>query len=236
MMQYIFPLFLFLLSGSSFASGPGNGYTFAAVKSETADSIEYQILYNGSIWRNAYAAIEGNQFMFTSEFIQGTIEIDNHTFNNVKLRYDIQDDELQTWKNDGNIIQLNKDKISSFSLNYNGSVLYFRNMDRDTLGALRGFCNLLYDSNIKLFVKYKKEILPTSYTNGLPRFNQVNSIYVLKDYKLSRTKNRKDLVSIFPKVYRSNINKFIRNNEIVVTRTDPESFRQVIVYTETSIK
>jgi hypothetical protein len=236
MIRYILPLLLSLLSCSSYALEAGPGFTCVSRETEIRDSLENQLLYNGSIWRNAYAAIEGNQFMFTSAFIEGTIEIDNHTFSNIKLRYDIQEDELQTLKNDGNIIQLNKDKVSSFSVNYNGALLNFRNMDMDTIGALRGFCNLLYDSGLKLYVKYQKDILPTSYTNGLPRFNQVNSIYVMKDNKIIRTNKRKDMLNLFTKEYRVNINKFIRNHEIVVTRTDPESFRQVIEYAETLIK
>ena len=233
MFQLIFPLIFYFLSSSYLLIIPDTGKLSGSDGIANSDSIEYQILYNGSIWRNSFVSVEGSQFLFAPDFIDGTLVIDKHTFNNIKIRYDIYSDELQILKNDGNIIQLNKDRISSFSINYNNVELKFKNMDSEYDGSLKGFWHLLSDSQIKIFVKYRKEILPTSYTNGPPKFKQTNTIYILKDNKITRTNKRKELLDLFTKEYKVKINKFIRNNDIVVSKTDPESFKRVIDYVET---
>ncbi len=231
MIQLIFSLIIYfnpslLLVQHSDKLSESNGIS-------NSDSIEYQILFNGRIWRNSFTSVEGSQFLLTSDFIDGTIVIDRHTFSNIKIRYDILDDEVQILKYDGNIIQVNKDRVSSFTLNYNNNLLNFRNLEMESVGSLKGFWHVLSDSKIKIFVKYRNEILPTSYTNGLPKFKQVNNIYILKDNNVTRANKRKELMDLFTKEYKVKINKFIRNNDIVVSKTDPESFKRVIDYYET---
>jgi hypothetical protein len=165
--------------------------------------------------------------------MQGSVTIDGYSFDSVYLRYDIYTDELLLLKNDGTVIQLNRELIDSFSLTFNNETSEFKNFGIDPQGSLSGYCNVFYDGRIKIYVKFMKEILSTTITSGLPKFNQVNRIYVKKDGQVYRTDSRKELLDLFAndddKVL---LKKYIRNNQIRISRNDPASFRQVIEYYE----
>ena len=57
------------------------------------DTIDVQKLYNGRAWKNLYYKIKGDQFLFTTDFIPGSVTIDNKEFRNIRLKYDIYNDD-----------------------------------------------------------------------------------------------------------------------------------------------
>jgi hypothetical protein len=203
----------------------------------TSDSIGRQILYNGRVWRNLYTDTDDHQFFINSDFIWGSVTIDGYTFDSVSLRFDIYSDELLILKDDGTVVQLNREMIDSFSLIFIDREYSFKNFENDAQGQLTGYCNVLYNGSIKMYVKYMKEILSTSITRGPPKFNQINKIFVIKDGRVYRTDSRKDLLDLFTdeddKIL---LKKYIRNNQIRISRSNPESFRQVIEYYEAAKK
>lgn len=143
-------------------------------------------------------------------------------------------DELLIQKNDGTIIQLNKEMINSFTIPYYEKTFRFINFDNEPDSYFDGYCQLLYDGDIKIYVKMQKELIPTTITNGLPKFSQVNKIYIFKDGKFHRTDNRKQLMNLFEEGEEQvMIKKYIRSNQILISRNDPESFKRVIEYYET---
>jgi hypothetical protein len=77
---------------------------------------ENQVLYNGRIWRNLYYMVQGDQFLFSKEFLPGSLSISGKTFPNILLKYDIFSDEILTPIDSGKILQLNKELIDSFSV------------------------------------------------------------------------------------------------------------------------
>lgn len=237
MTKNILPAIFLILSIFSYGLGEVHGELTASPVSAFKDSIENQILYNGRIWNNPYSGIDGHPFLFSAYFLAGSVKIDDYTFDNVRIRYDIINDELLIQGKDGIIIQLNKEIISSFYLWLNDEVLNFRNFDNDSGSAFAGYWNVLYEAGIKIYVKYKKEILPTSFTNGPPRFNQVSKVYIIKDGRIYRTDTRKDLLNIFgTKSEKQIIKEYIRDNHIRISRKDPGVFRRVIEYYETVTK
>ena len=204
---------------------------------EIKDSLERQILYNGRIWKYQFYNADGHQFFLSPDFLTGSIGVDGYTFDSVKIKYDVFNDELLIKRNDGTIIQLNKEMINSFSLYYIDKIFCFSNFNNYPVGNMTGYWNVLYDTGIKIYVKYLKEILPTTITNGPPRFNQVNKISIIKDGQIHRTNNRKELLNLFVKgEEQSMIKKYIRNNQIKISRNEPDSFRRVIEYFETKNK
>jgi hypothetical protein len=44
---------------------------------------ENQTLYNGKIWRNLYNLVQGDQFLFSKDFLPGSLTIKGKTFNDV---------------------------------------------------------------------------------------------------------------------------------------------------------
>ncbi|MGB8490965.1 MAG: hypothetical protein WCE64_07890 [Bacteroidales bacterium] len=233
MLKLILSFSLLLFSFSVFGI---NAVTFNLVipcKPGIKDSLDYQILYNGRFWENQIYNTDGHQFFLSSDFASGSVIVDGYKYDSIKIKYDIFNDELLIRRKDGVIVQLNKELIDSFCLNFNNETLSFKNIE-DQGRNLTGYYNVLYDSGIRIYVKYRKEILPTTFTNGPPRFNQVNKIYIIKEGQIHRTDTRKDLLILFmTREEKQMIKEYIRNNHFRISRDDPGIFRRVIEYYET---
>jgi hypothetical protein len=204
---------------------------------KSKEILERQILYNGRIWQTQFFNTEGNQFFLLSDFSTSGVGVAGHNFDNVKIRYDLINDELHIQRNDGTIIMLNKEMVNYFSLFYYDKLYRFINFDITSYGILNGYYQILYDGKIKIYVKYTKELIPTTITNGLPRFSQIIKIYIFKDGKIHRINNRKELLNLFAEGEEQGmIKKYIRTNHIILSRNDPDSYSRVIEYYETNTK
>jgi len=237
MVKALVSLFFLLFSIFDFGSNVVAGHFVITTQDKSKYSLERQVLYNGRIWQNQFYNTDGDQFFLSSDFLTGGVGVDGYKFDSVKIRYDLFNDELLIQRNDNTIIFLNKEMVNSFSLSYKDKIYRFINSDNTFTGNLTGYCQLLYDGNIKIYVKYKKELIPTIITNGLPKFSQVNKIYISKDGKIYRTDTKKDLLNLFAKgEEQAMIKKYLRSNHIFISRNDPESYRRVIEYYETTTK
>ena len=237
MIKALLSLFFILFSVFDLGYKGVAGNVSVTTQDKSKNNLEQQILYNGRVWQNQFYNTDGNQFFLSSDFSIGGISVDGYNFDSIKIRYDIFNDELLIQRNDGIIILLNKEMINSFRLFYNDEIYRFINFDISSSDNLNGYCQLLYDGNIKIYVKCIKELIPTTITYGLPKFSQVKKIYISKDGKIHRTDNRKDFLNLFAKGEEQlMIKKYIRSNQIIISRNDPESFRRVIEYYETTTK
>jgi hypothetical protein len=222
-------IFLFIVfSGISFCF-PAIACSIAAPEGNRNDTIDVQTLYNGRAWRNLYHRIKGDQFLFTTEFLPGSVVIDEKEFNNLQVKYDIYNDELLTITDRGIIIQLNKEMIDSFSMKYNNQVFLFKRIDADSLNSLSGYINVLYDGRTPLYVKYRKEILLLAVENKYDLFNQINKIYLQKDGEFIQINSKKEFLGIL-KDQKQQIHSFMKTNNIRISKKNPESFKPVIEY------
>jgi hypothetical protein len=233
-----FLFLIFLISSSSyFGLKEVPGIHIAQTLSVKRDSLERQILYNGRVWRNQFGITDGDQFFLSSDFSTGSLSVDSYNFDRIRIKYDLINDELLLLRNDGTILMLNKEMIYSFRLYYEDNIFKFVNFANSSSGNLVGYCHLLYDGKIKVYAKYVKELIPTTITNGLPRFSQINKVYILKDGKIHRVDNRRELLNLFAEgEEQSMLKKYLRSNQIIISRNDPDSFRRVIEYYETKTK
>ena len=198
---------------------------------ELPDTIELQILNNGRAWRNLYYKIKGDQFLYSPEFLPGSVTIEGRTFSNLKLKYDIYNDELIMITDHGIIIQLNKEMVESFSMIFD-NIYNFKKLEADTLNSLSGYVNILFEGSTSLYVKYRKEILQLAVENKYDLFNQVNRIYVKKDSVISRVDSKKEFLNLF-KDKKQQLHTFIKANKLKLSRKNPESFKPVIEYYDT---
>ncbi len=193
------------------------------------DSIGKQILYNGRVWRNLYSRIMGDQFLFSKDFLPGTVRIEGKYFPELKLKYDIYNDELLSITDHGIILQLNKEKIDEFSLNFENKVYKFRRIDADSLNNLSGYMNVLYSGNTSLFVRYRKEILLLAVDNKYDLFNQTQKIFLKKDGKFYPVKSKMEFLSLL-KDHKKQIKTFIKTNKLKIVKSDAWSFIPVVEY------
>jgi len=193
------------------------------------DTVDRQLLLNGRVWRNLYYKVRGTQFMFTDTFLNGDIVINGKIFRDCGVKYDLLNDELLTMAGHNIIIQLNKEMVKSFTINYNQSTLNFVKLDKDSINDLNGYVNVLYQGNDALYVKYRKVILLLAVDNKYDEFNQTQKIYVKKDGRFYPVGNKNDVIDLYS-AYRQQIKNYIRINRLKVSKSNPESFIPLIKF------
>jgi hypothetical protein len=66
-------IFLFIITGTVFYSNPGFGQIGLVQVSQQEPLKEDQILYNGKEWHNNYTNVKGDQFLFSKDYLPGSI-------------------------------------------------------------------------------------------------------------------------------------------------------------------
>jgi len=145
------------------------------------------------------------------------------------LKYDIYNDEILTITDKGIILQLNKEMIELFTMNYENQVLSFRNLMADSVNSLSGYVNVLYEGGLSLYIKYRKEILTLAVENKYDMFNQINRVFVKKDGEVVKVDSKGELLKLFGE-QKHQVRSFIRSSRISVSRKYPESFKPVIEF------
>lgn len=194
-----------------------------------ADTVDIQTLYNGRAWRNLHYKIQGDQFLFNSGFIPGSVTIRGRTFQKQSVRYDCYNDELLMLTAKGIILQLNKELVDGFTLEYNNRVFTFRNFKSDSAGFFTGFVNVLSEGSASLLVKYSKEVLILAVENKYDLFTDNIRIYAEKDGITNRISSKGDLLR-FVGDRKQQVRDFIKSSRIRVSKKDPETIRPVIDY------
>lgn len=224
----IFSLVIIARSGLC-RTGPNDSESVRLSINEQDTLKENQILYNGRVWRNRYYRVRDNQFLFSSEFLPGTLSINGKSFKDLSIRYDILNDEIMTPANHGTILQLNKEMIDSFTINFKNKTYRFIKIQNDSLKGLNGYVNVLYKGESALYVKYKKEIELLAINGKYDLFVQTHRIYFLKDSIPYHINGKSDLFRVLNED-KAQIRSFIKKNKIVVSKKRPESFAPVIGY------
>ena len=190
---------------------------------------ENQILYNGKVWRNIYINVKGDQFLFSGDFLPASLTINNRSFKNLTINYDIYNDEIIIPTNKGSILQLNKEMVDSFTLVFGFKTYTFVNLREDSLPGIKGYVNQLYKGKSALYIKYKKEIQPLAVDDKYDLFFRTYRIFFLKEGIIYQVTNKNDFLKIFDKD-RTLIKDFIKKNRLKISKKEPESFIPVIRY------
>jgi hypothetical protein len=226
----LFYLFLFV-----FFVGPGQisslvfGDIFAINNIQQDPIRENQILYNGKVWRNLFTNVRGDQFLFSKEYLPGSVTMNGKTYKNLNINYDIYNDEVTTPKNNGAILQLNKEMVDSFSLIFEFNTFRFKNTNEDSIHGIKGFVNVLYEGKSALYVKYKKEIDLLAVDDKYDLFFQTHKIYFVKKGMVYQLNGKSDLLKALQEV-KTQIKDFMKKNGIKVSKKVPGSFVPVIRY------
>jgi hypothetical protein len=226
---YLFPVFFLIINCLPGMTNTAARFSPVVPEEIVSDTIDVQILYNGRLWRNLYNGVDGDQFLFTPEFLSGSVTIDGISFDSLQVKYDIYNDELLLLTDRGIILQLNKEMIDLFSIKYNNQIFHFKRFDPDSLNTLSGYVNVLYDDSISLYVKYWKYIIPPTITGSFNMFSQNNWIYVSRKGDFYKVDTKAELLRLL-KDQNQLVRNFIRTNKIRISRKNPESFHRVIEY------
>ena len=138
-------------------------------------------------------------------------------------------DEVLTPADQGGILQLNKEMVDSFSLFFQNKSYLFIRLQEDSLKRSSRYFNVLYKGKTVLYVSYRKKIDKLAVEGKYDKFYQLIRIYFVKDNIFSQIDNKGDLIRILVE-YKGMIKKYIKNNELDVSKKEPESFVPVIRY------
>ncbi len=216
---------------------PREGFSFPG-KSPGYDQdtiISNQILYNGRAWRNTTTAIKGDPYLFTKEFMTGSVTISGKTFANNRLLYDILKDEVIILSDKNFILQLNKELMQGFTLTFNDRLYRFVKVTGDTISSLNGYVNELYNGDCKVYVKYRKVIAERVVEDKYDGFLQSYKILIVKNGMPHQVKNKKQLIDVFADM-KQQITAYIKSNRLDINYKRPESFVPVAEYYDALIR
>jgi hypothetical protein len=209
-------VFLFIHLHSAPVSGITTRIPFDPIRKPGQQDtlIDNQHLYNGKIWRNLYYQVQENQFLFSNEFLHGSLSISGKVFNSIDLKYDIFKDELLTPVEKGIILQLNKEMIDSFSIDFQNTTYRFIKMKSES--GPGGYYNVLYKGKTGLYLKYYKKIDKLAVEGQYDK----SAFQITGKGDLMKTiDDQKDLVKTF-----------IKKNKFNVSDNIPESFIPILRY------
>jgi hypothetical protein len=195
---------------------------------------DYQILYNGKLWRNTYFLVKGDQFLYSKEFLPGSVTVRGKSFDDILLKYDLFKDELITPITGGGILQINKEMVDSFSLSFNNYKYHFIMLPEDSLKGAKTYFNILYNGKTLFLIRYIKKIDKLAVEETYDKFYQITKLYVLLGKNLVQVTGKKDILNLFIK-NEAQIKDYIKANKLRISDKIPESFIPVIRYYDSLI-
>lgn len=214
----------------AFAATRAFGNVPMEVERPQPDSLqEYQILYNGRVWKNLYYRVAGDQFLFSSEFLPASLSVQGRTFDNIRLKYDLYQDEILMPFGPGRALQLNREMVEGFFITFQGKIYQFLRMPEDGSEGLKGYVRVLYSGESALYVKYTKKINRPGIENHPDIFYQITRVYLVRDHQVRLIARTGDLFNVFGEK-RKLIRDFMKKNSIRLSVKEPESLIPVIRY------
>ena len=187
------------------------------------------MLYNGRIWRNLFPLIKENQFLFSKEFLPGSVTMRGRTFSDVRIKYDIFTDEIITPFAPAGMIQLNKQMVDSFSLNFQNKNYHFIRIPDGNIDFPGGYYNVVYKGKTTLFTRYTKKIEKLADKGELDKFYQTNRIYIIQQGKVFNIPGKNDLFRVL-NVKKKVVRQFMRESNTKISNEDPFSFIPVLSF------
>lgn len=195
------------------------------------DTLERQLLVNGRIWRNNFLHIDGHQFLFSKDFLPGTVTINGKTFSdkNIRLKYDICNDELLTMTASGTVVQLNKELVDYFTLDFGNKIFRFKRLEENSINNLTGYVQVLYTGMTPLYIKHKKEVRLRTSVGEKDTFIETYRLLIVKDKEARMVKNKAALPRLLED-HREEMKNFLRSNKLHASKTNPDGFVPALTY------
>ncbi len=223
----VFLLFVLFTASGVFAREPRSSGHLIINSFQQDTTKDIQLLYNGKIWRNLYYNVNENQFLFSNDYLPGSITINGKTFHNILLKYDIFKDEILTPSDPGGTVQLNKEKVDSFSVRFHTKIYNFKKLREDTIRATDLYYNVLYQGKTCFCIKYYKKIEKLAVEGQYDSFYQFSKLFFVRNKEFIQISGKGDLLKAMESK-RDLVKIFIKKNKLSITENEPESFIPVI--------
>lgn len=159
-------------------------------------------LINGKSWISKDINYKGSPLLFDQLKIDAKILFNNQLFKDIKLGYDLEQDEVlytyQTIHGTQQTIALQKERIESFHIRYDGRIHdFFKGNVLHTDLRQNSFYQVIVNEDMKLLItrSKEKEIILKSKKK---KYTSYNKMLLLKDSNLYKCNKLKDLTDLIP--------------------------------------
>jgi hypothetical protein len=164
-----------------------------------------------------------SQFLFSKEFLPGSVTMRGKTFSDVMIKYDIFTDEIITPFAPAGMIQVNKQMVDSFSLIFQNKNYHFIRIPDGNTDFPAGYYNVVYKGRTTLYARYSKKIEKLADKDEFDKFYQTNRIYIIQDGKVFNIPGKNDLFRAL-NVQKKELRQFMRENNNRISNEDPFSY------------
>lgn len=177
-------------------------------------------LFNGSEYIE-YNSISGQHPYYEADWSDGVVFYDGELYERTPLLFDLSLDKLITENSNGRPLQLISEKIKYFILNGHTFVYLPENKIKE------GFYDLLYNGEIKVYVRRKKALQKKVSGTALETtFEETVRYYILKKENYTLVKKKKDVFSALAD-HKNELKKFVHENHLRFKRNPEVALTQM---------
>ncbi len=162
----------------------------------------------------------GDPYYFDYDWLEGIVYYDNQLYEDLALRYDIHQDKLLVEYSQGyESIELIKERINYFKIN--GHTFVRLSPTSDQPDVKEGFYDILFDGNLKIYVRRYKTILEIM-DQQIMKVEYINKskLFLFKDKRFFVINKKNDAFNALAE-HKSEIKRFL-SKENIRFKSNPE--------------
>lgn len=211
---FLFSIIVLALNLTGQHYSPGRG-------EPDADWLE-QHLYNGIEWQPVYQSVTGHEFFLANDYITGDITCEGIEYSGIRMKYDICNDNLIIlWQSTFPVI-INRNRVDSFILRYDGKTRKFINSD-GICSEFQGFTEVLHSGYSMVLAKHSKVLTVNASLSAYEQFSEKTKYYYVVDGRCSQIRGTNAFYSMMGD-HRKEVKRYIRQHNVVVSRLFPGGF------------
>jgi hypothetical protein len=193
---------------------------------ENLYGLDYNLI-NGRRYVNLYSTADGHPFLGENSFYRGNIIINNKSYKDVEIKYDICNQEIllqyKYFSGNTDIIILVEKFIDGFEMD--GRL--FRKYNFPETGPR--FYQVVSQGNFFCLYYWKKEFNKGLSAHSFFAYSPEKHLsYLVIDNKIYHFKGRKSFLKLFPQKYNNDIKLFLRSNKLWIRNASDTQIRQLM--------
>lgn len=217
---------------------PEHGSLFHEIFTLTQERTgENPLLQNGIFYEYPYMGAKGHPFLNDNQFHNGSIIYRDQLYEGIGMKYDIFNQQIVMNQHNGSEMVQSipaREFISEFRIHG----MLFKSMTFDNKN--QSFYQVISEGEKLSCYYFWNKSRNESHENGAYKIyvfaDAKPARYLLTGEKISRFRNNRSFVRLFPDGVKKQVREFLRSNKIKVDRTDDVAMKEVIHFCRTIIE
>ncbi len=198
---------------------------------------DYKDLLYGVVYETEYYKSGQHPFFLDNNFFNSTVVFKNNTYENVKLKYDLYNQDLilfqDLYQNQPRFIKLNTFFIDRFALTTdNGTEYIFASLKEiPDLNKRFKYFEIKYENELIFVIGRDKVLQRNTMNNWENNFLENQRYYLIKDKKVLLIRGKGDLYKAL-KDRKKEIKQYVKQNKLKISLTDIESISKLLKFYE----